>query len=170
MADVERLETKTTGLTYQPEELANGANGLLDEVSASKITGEEDRYSHTDLSDFEANVAGLRDRVRPARAGAEGQDDPQLATTIAARFDAVNAELDKLKQGDALPELRHGRQGRAQAPEPAGQRAGRAAVEGRVAAVASPRSGQATSRRPSRSRRPRRSCGAALGSASPAAV
>ena len=28
LADVKRLQTKTKGLTYQPEELANGANGL----------------------------------------------------------------------------------------------------------------------------------------------
>ncbi|WP_196809267.1 iron uptake system protein EfeO [Conexibacter woesei] len=102
MSDIGRLESKTTGLTYQPEELANGANGLLDEVSSSKITGEEDRYSHTDLSDFEANVAGS-ETAFGLLAPALKVKNPQLATTIAARFDAVNAELDKLKQGDAFP-------------------------------------------------------------------
>lgn len=102
LADVKRLQAKTTGLTYQPEELANGANGLLDEVSASKITGEEDRYSHTDLSDFEANVAGSESAFG-LLAPALKKSDPALATTIAARFDAVNAALDKLKQGDGFP-------------------------------------------------------------------
>jgi FTR1 family protein len=102
LADVKRLQTKTTGLTYQPEELANGANGLLDEVSASKITGEEDRYSHTDLSDFEANVAGSESAFG-LLAPALKKSDPALATTIASRFDAVNAALAKLKQGDAFP-------------------------------------------------------------------
>jgi FTR1 family protein len=102
VSDVNRLEAKTTGLAYQPEELANGANGLLDEVSSSKITGEEDRYSHTDLSDFEANVAGS-ETAFGLLAPALRQKDAQLATTIATRFDAVNAELDKLKQGDAYP-------------------------------------------------------------------
>ena len=58
LADVKTLEAKTRTLAYQPDELANGANGLLDEVASSKITGEEDRYSHTDLSDFLANVTG----------------------------------------------------------------------------------------------------------------
>ncbi|QEC49366.1 hypothetical protein FSW04_18515 [Baekduia soli] len=33
LADVKRLQARTEGLEYQPEELANGANGLLDEVS-----------------------------------------------------------------------------------------------------------------------------------------
>ena len=58
LADVITLERKARTLSYQPDELANGANGLLDEVASSKITGEEDRYSHTDLSDFVANVSG----------------------------------------------------------------------------------------------------------------
>ena len=58
LADVQTLEAKTRTLTYKPDELANGANGLLDEVASSKISGEEDRYSHTDLSDFEANING----------------------------------------------------------------------------------------------------------------
>ena len=42
----------------QPASIANGAVGLLNEVSTSKITGEEERYSRTDLVDFEANVQG----------------------------------------------------------------------------------------------------------------
>lgn len=102
LVDVKRLQTKTKGLTYQPEELANGANGLLDEVSASKITGEEDRYSHTDLSDFEANVEGSESAFG-LLAPALRKTDAKLASTIATRFDAVNAELATLKQGDAFP-------------------------------------------------------------------
>jgi FTR1 family protein len=102
LVDVKRLQTKTKGLTYQPEELANGANGLLDEVSASKITGEEDRYSHTDLSDFEANVEGSESAFG-LLAPALRKTDAALATTIASRFDAVNAELATLKQGDSYP-------------------------------------------------------------------
>jgi iron uptake system component EfeO len=38
--------------------VANGAAGLIEEVSEGKITGEEDRYSHTDLYDLAANVNG----------------------------------------------------------------------------------------------------------------
>ena len=102
LADVKRLAAKTEGLTYQPEELANGANGLLDEVSASKITGEEDRYSHTDLSDFAANVEGS-ETAFGLLAPALRKTDPELAKTIALRFDAVNARLAELKQGGEFP-------------------------------------------------------------------
>ena len=51
-----RRRSKTVDL--QAVQIANGANELLGEVSASKITGEEERYSHIDLVDFEANVEG----------------------------------------------------------------------------------------------------------------
>jgi FTR1 family protein len=102
LADVKLLQTKTKGLSYQPEELANGANGLLDEVSASKITGEEDRYSHTDLYDFAANVEGS-EAAFGLLAPALKKTDAPLTTTIATRFDAVNAALATLKQGGEFP-------------------------------------------------------------------
>jgi iron uptake system component EfeO len=41
-----------------PKNVATGAAGLIEEVSEGKITGEEDRYSHTDLYDLAANVNG----------------------------------------------------------------------------------------------------------------
>ena len=40
------------------KDVAQGAGGLIEEVSEGKITGEEDRYSHTDLYDLAANVNG----------------------------------------------------------------------------------------------------------------
>ena len=60
VTNVQKLQTLTTGLKYQPAELANGAVDLLDEVSKTKITGEEERYSHIDLLDFQANAGYLR--------------------------------------------------------------------------------------------------------------
>ena len=30
----------------------------MDEIQSSKVTGEEDRYSHIDLVDFQANLDG----------------------------------------------------------------------------------------------------------------
>jgi len=56
--DVDTLARKVRTLQLQPAQLANGAVELMNEVANSKITGEEDRYSHTDLSDFEGNLAG----------------------------------------------------------------------------------------------------------------
>ena len=39
-------------LAFPPSKVVGGAAGLIEEVAASKISGEEDRYSHTDLWDF----------------------------------------------------------------------------------------------------------------------
>ncbi len=102
LADVKTLEGKTRVLTYKPDELANGANGLLAEVATSKISGEEDRYSHTDLSDFEANIIGAQTTFGLLAPSLRAKD-AKLATDIAARFDAVLQELATLKQGDAFP-------------------------------------------------------------------
>ncbi len=82
--------------------LANGSVELLNEVATSKITGEEDRYSHTDLSDFQGNLEGARvafDLLRPALA-AEG--DKALANTIAQRFAVVQRGLDKYRRHTPL--------------------------------------------------------------------
>lgn len=51
-------------LQLEPAQIANGSVELLNEVSVSKITGEEDRYSYTDLSDFNYNLAGSKAALR----------------------------------------------------------------------------------------------------------
>jgi FTR1 family protein len=58
--DVEDLQNRVKTVALEPAQIANGAVDLLGEVAKSKITGEEDRYSHTDLSDFKANIQGAQ--------------------------------------------------------------------------------------------------------------
>ena len=80
--------------------LANGAKELLDEVATGKITGEEDRFSHTDLWDFAANLEGSRRADRRAPPGARGAGRrawPRRSTTSSPRS---QAELDKHRNGD----------------------------------------------------------------------
>ena len=75
-----------------PAQLANGAVELMNEVANSKITGEEDRYSHTDLSDFQGNLSGVAEGVRAAASRRCSQTgNAELADTIDARFAAVQA-------------------------------------------------------------------------------
>ena len=89
-------------ITYKPDELANGANGLLDEVASSKISGEEDRYSHTDLSDFEANINGAQTTFG-LLAPALRANHADLADDHQREVPGRRAELATLKQGDAYP-------------------------------------------------------------------
>jgi iron uptake system component EfeO len=97
-ADVAKLKTLVATAAYQPAQLANGATELLNEVASSKITGEEDRYSHTDLSDFEGNVVGSKkafDLLKPALE----KIDASLAGTVSQKYDDVLAALAPYKQG-----------------------------------------------------------------------
>ena len=60
LADVVDLQRRVKTIELEPAQVANGSVELLGEVSKSKITGEEERYSHIDLVDFEANVEGAK--------------------------------------------------------------------------------------------------------------
>ena len=98
MVDVVSLRDKAASLDLDVTTIANGATELLGEVSKSKVTGEEERYSHTDLWDFEANVSGAKqavDSVRPLLRGA----DESLARTIDERFVTVDSELRPHRTG-----------------------------------------------------------------------
>jgi iron uptake system component EfeO len=102
LADENTLDRRIKTLTFQPAQLANGAVELLNEVANSKITGEEDRYSHTDLSDFAANLEGAKqafDLLTPALAY-EGYQS--LADTIDYRFETVSTGLDKYRRATPL--------------------------------------------------------------------
>src|SRR5690606_17408816 len=92
MADVRTLVEKATTVELSPLQLANGAKGLLDEIATGKITGEEDRYSHTDLWDFAANLDGSKAAVQALRPVLE-ERDPELVKEIDEGFAAVEKVL-----------------------------------------------------------------------------
>ena len=93
VADVKRLQRLTVGLTFQPTELANGAQELLDEVAASKITGEEERYSRIDVLDIANNVEGSQQAFAELEPVVH-RIDADLAATIATAFDALDKLVD----------------------------------------------------------------------------
>lgn len=99
--DVEALAAKVKGVELQPVQIAEGAIGLLGEVSASKITGEEERYSHIDLVDFEANVEGSEvafEAVKPLL----DETDPDLAAEVESHFRAVFDSLEPYRTEDGF--------------------------------------------------------------------
>jgi iron uptake system component EfeO len=99
--DVANLNDIAIKADFDPVEIAQGSVDLLAEVSASKITGEEERYSHTDLWDFQANVEGAEagfDALRPALE----QPDPELVGEIEAEFEDMYALLDGYREGDGF--------------------------------------------------------------------
>ncbi|MEV4706589.1 iron uptake system protein EfeO [Actinoplanes sp. NPDC049316] len=99
LADVKEIVAKANAEKLSPLQLANGAKGLLDEVATGKITGEENRYSHTDLWDFNANVEGSKAAIAALRPVLE-ERDPALVKTLDAEFANVDAALGKYRVGD----------------------------------------------------------------------
>jgi iron uptake system component EfeO len=101
VTDVKDLQTRATTLQLTPAQLANGAKELLDEVATSKITGEEDRYSHTNLWDFKANVEGSQAAVAALRPVID-EKDPTLGPLLDERFAAVDKLLEGYRVGDGF--------------------------------------------------------------------
>ncbi|MBY0794208.1 iron uptake system protein EfeO [Corynebacterium parakroppenstedtii] len=80
-------------------DVVDGASSLMEEVATSKIVGEEDTFSHTDLYDFKANVEGatvaygnVADLVK--------KKDADLDKKITRAFDKVNKLIDEQKTGE----------------------------------------------------------------------
>lgn len=97
--DVNDLKTRVDGLTFPPEKVVGGAAALLEEVAATKISGEEDRYSHTDLYDFQGNIDGAKKIVDLFRGQIEKQDKAFLAK-VDKNFATVDKILAKYKTKD----------------------------------------------------------------------
>ena len=70
-------------------------------MAGSKISGEEDRYSHTDLSDFQANIDGAQKIIELFRSNIEEKDKALLEKTD-AQFKTVNDILAKYKKGNGF--------------------------------------------------------------------
>ncbi|MEN1832574.1 iron uptake system protein EfeO [Pseudomonas lijiangensis] len=99
MADVNDLQARVADLTFPPEKVVGGAAALLEEVAATKISGEEDRYSHTDLYDFQGNIDGAKKIVDLFRPQIEKQDKA-FATKVDKNFATVDKILAKYKTRD----------------------------------------------------------------------
>ena len=87
----EKLVTLVSKAKYSPQEMASGATDLINEAATSKITGEEERYSHTDLVDFDANMKASM-KVASLLAPYLQTVDPDLVSLIQRR----NVDVQKL--------------------------------------------------------------------------
>jgi iron uptake system component EfeO len=101
----DKLDTDTAKLIalvktadYQTAQIANGAKSLMDEIGASKVTGEEDRYSHTDLYDFKANVDGAKAVFKSMQPILEKRA-PTLAVTITKAFGDMDDAMEPFRAG-----------------------------------------------------------------------
>jgi iron uptake system component EfeO len=102
LADVTTLHRKARRLQFAVPQLALGAVALMKEIANSKITGEEDRYSHTDLSDFAGNLEGAEQVFRLLRPELLRRKNEPLIAEIAAGFAGVHRGLDVYRRHTAF--------------------------------------------------------------------
>nr|WP_314581389.1 iron uptake system protein EfeO [uncultured Pseudomonas sp.] len=99
LADVKELQSRIADMTFPPEKVVGGAAALMEEVAATKLSGEEDRYSHTDLYDFQGNVDGSKkivDLFKPQLA----KSDAAFVAKVEKNFATVDKILAKYKTKD----------------------------------------------------------------------
>ena len=92
--DILALTIEIKALDIDPFDMAKGPQILMEEIANGKITGEEDRYSGTDLFDFNANIEGSKaivDFLRPALL--------DVKSDLAKRYDELNTKIvDRLNK------------------------------------------------------------------------
>ena len=106
VTNVGKLKEVVATLEYRPEDLANGAAALLEEVQSGKITGEEEQFSHLDLLDFAGNVEGAQQAYASLRPGLE-QIDAELVSAIDGQFESLQATLDGYRDPSAIGGFRY---------------------------------------------------------------
>jgi iron uptake system component EfeO len=97
--DIATLKQQFATIEVPPVDVATGAAELIEEVSEGKITGEEDRYSKTDLWDFDANLQGSQVAV-DTLSQALKEADPALLGEITAGFSEIFDTMRPLRRGD----------------------------------------------------------------------
>lgn len=96
--DIKELRAKIPTAEVSGELMVQGAVDLLNEVSTSKITGEEEIFSRTDLYDFKANIEGA-EKIFEIFTPKLQAKKPELVSELAEKFKAVNELLAKHQDG-----------------------------------------------------------------------
>ncbi len=95
------LTTTVVTVQFRPEDAANGAADLIEDVYNTKISGEEEAFSHLDLVDFAANVEGAQQAYASLRPGLD-RIDSALVQQIDQQFQDVVAMLTRYRDPAAL--------------------------------------------------------------------
>jgi len=98
-ADIAKLKSTIATTSVPAAAIPAGAADLIEEVSEGKITGEEDRYSGTDIWDFAANVAGSKQAFEALKPALQAKN-PDLVTKIDAGFAEIQTQLEAYASGN----------------------------------------------------------------------
>lgn len=101
LADVTALQTEVNkpDFEFDTRMFVQGPQALIDEIAATKVGGEEDRYSHTDLWDFAANIDGAEVLIAEMQPIISAKDQG-LMDKITQQFADVRTAINALREGD----------------------------------------------------------------------
>ena len=97
--DIKELKAKIATIEVSPDLMLTGAVDLLNEVATTKITGEEEIFSHTDFYDFRANIEGAEEIFKLFRKSIQ-EKDKELVQQLDKEFKTVNELLDQYMTDD----------------------------------------------------------------------
>ena len=101
LANTTDLASRLATLPVDAYTMAQGAGALIEEVAQTKMTGEEDRYSGTDLWSIAANIEGSQrivDILRPSLVSVA----PDYLAQLDAAFVGVDTLIDRYRDGDGF--------------------------------------------------------------------
>ncbi len=101
IADVTKLRDQIKSMTINPAGAIAGAADLIEEIQSGKITGEEERYSHSDFNDFKANLASAK-FVYQAYARFVKQRNASLDADVTAAFGEIETALTPYFSADGV--------------------------------------------------------------------
>ncbi|MGB3603841.1 iron uptake system protein EfeO [Gordonia sp. (in: high G+C Gram-positive bacteria)] len=101
VADVKTLrdEVSAPNFEFETQMFIRGPQALIDEIAKTKVSGEEDRYSHTDLWDIAANIEGSETLIAEL-APIITSRNKGLMDKITAQFGDVKTFLEQFREGE----------------------------------------------------------------------
>ena len=96
VSNEQQLQKLIATASFDPVTMASGATDLINEAATAKITGEEERYSNTDLIVFQANVDGAMEVFTLLKPYLE-QVDPALVTSVQKSEQVVERAMAQYK-------------------------------------------------------------------------
>jgi iron uptake system EfeUOB component EfeO/EfeM len=100
LADVTRLKQELLAQQLPPEQLITILSRNIRSLAETRSNGEEERYSHSDLNGFAANLEGTRkvvDLLRPLLT----KSGPQVLASIDTAANDLDVQLNGFKDQDA---------------------------------------------------------------------
>lgn len=102
VTDVTALAERLRHMELSPSILTESAGAMAEQLARGRIMAGEDHYAHTDLAEFEANLAGIGrmvDLLNPVL----GPAAPEIDADVEETLETTRSVLDGMKSDEGFP-------------------------------------------------------------------